>query len=256
MWRAFLANLEKTFIEIKRYYFNSISGVATLLIFFYLLFFGVKAVGGPSISLSSTLDGIIVGYFMWIVFIFSFEGVAWGIIEEAQRGTLEQVFASPIAFEYQMLFRMVSEFLFNNVLLALPLMYLAAFTTGRKIDFDLATLLYLMIGGTVSALGIGMILGGIALIFKRISSFIQVVTFGSLSFTMFETRSLWHRLLPMSQASSMMRALAINNTKFYQFQFSDHVVLWLVAIGYLLIGFIVFRAFERRAMIVGSLSQY
>ncbi|HBT40079.1 MAG: ABC-2 type transporter [Thermotoga sp. 50_1627] len=256
MWNAFLANLEKMFIEVRRYYFNTISSIATLLIFFYLLFFGVKAVGGPSINLSSTLDGIIVGYFMWIVFIFSFQGVAWGIIEEAQRGTLEQVFTSPIAFEYQMLFRMVSEFLFNNVFLAIPLMYFAAFTTGRKIGFDLATLLYLMIGGTISALGIGMILGGIALIFKRVSSFIQIVTFGSLSFTMFETQSLWHRLLPMSQASSMMRALAIDGTRLHQFRFSDHAILWLVALGYLSVGFIVFRAFERRAMVVGSLSQY
>lgn len=255
MLRAFLANLEKSFVEFRRYYFNSISGVATLLIFFYLLFFGVKTVGGPTVDSSSTLDGIIVGYFMWIMFIFSFQGVAWGIIEEAQRGTLEQVFTSPIPFEYQMFFRMVCDFLFN-IVLAIPLMYFAAFTTNRKIGFDLPTLVYLLTAGTISALGIGMVLGGIALIFKRISSFIQIVTFGSLSFTMFETNSFWHRLLPMSQASSMMRALAINNTKFYQFEATAHLVLWCAALGYLAIGFIVFKYFERRAMIMGSLSQY
>lgn len=255
MWRAFLANFEKSFAEFRRYYFNSISSIATFLIFFYLLFFGVKAVGGSTLNLSSTLDGIIVGYFMWIMFIFSFQGVAWGIIEEAQRGTLEQVFSSPIAFEYQMFFRMICDFLFN-VALAIPLMYFVAFTTNRKIGFDLPTLLYLLIAGTVSALGIGMILGGIALIFKRISSFIQIVTIGSLFFTMFETNSFWHRLLPMSQASSMMRALAISNVKFYQFNFVSHSILWCTALGYLTIGFISFKYFEKRAMISGSLSQY
>ncbi|WP_041078011.1 ABC transporter permease [Thermotoga caldifontis] len=255
MWRAFLANLEKSFIEFKRYYFNSISSIATFLIFFYLLFFGVKTIGGPTVDSSSTLDGIIVGYFMWVMFIFSFQGVAWGIIEEAQRGTLEQIFTSPIAFEYQMFFRMISDFLFN-VLFAIPLMYFAAFTTGRRIGFDLPTLLYLMVAGTMSALGIGMILGGIALIFKRISSFIQIVTIGSLSFTMFEASSLWHRMLPMSQASYMMRALAIDGTKLHQFSLSDHLILWLVALVYLSIGFLVFRLFERRATIMGSLSQY
>lgn len=255
MFNALMANIVKFWLEFKRYYFNTISGVATLLIFFYFMFFGIKAIGGANISSGDTLEGMIVGYFMWTMFIFSFQGVAWGIIEEAQRGTLEQVFMSPIAFEYQMLFRMVSDFIFN-VWLAVPLMYFVAFTTKRQLSFDLPTLLYLLIVGTISALGVGMVLGGIALVFKRISSFIQIVTFGSLAFTMFDSSQLWYRLLPMSQAAQMMKKMATTGTRFYQFPFSDHLLLWLAATLYLFVGILIFRIFERHAMISGTLSQY
>ncbi len=255
MLQAFLANFQKGITEFKRYYLNSISGLATILIFFYLIFFGLRAVGGSVPSFGETIDGIIVGYFMWLMFIFSFQGVSWGIIEEAQRGTLEQVFTSPIPFEIQMLFRMIVDFCLN-ILLAIPLMYLAAFTTGRKLNFDLPTLLYLMILGTACALGIGLILGGIALIFKRISSFIQIVTFGSLAIMLIEVDKLWHRFLPMTQATSMLRRLAITGVKFYQFPFQDHLILWAAALSYLAIGITVFRYFEKKAMLCGTLSQY
>lgn len=255
MFEALVANFAKSWLEFKRYYFNTISGIATFLIFFYFMFFGVKTIGGPSVSSGDTLEGMIVGYFMWTMFIFSFQGVAWGIIDEAQRGTLEQVFMSPIAFEYQMLFRMISDFVFN-VLFSVPLMYFAAFTTKKHLNFDFPTLVYLLIVGTVSALGVGMVLGGIALVFKRISSFIQIVTIGSLSFTMFDSSQLLYRLLPMSQASQMMKKMAIAGTRFYQFPLSDHLILWLAAALYLFIGILVFRVFERHAMISGTLSQY
>ncbi|MEJ5230148.1 MAG: ABC transporter permease [Pseudothermotoga sp.] len=255
MFNALMANFAKFWLEFKRYYFNTISGVATFLIFFYFMFFGVKAIGGANISSGDTLEGLIVGYFMWTMFIFSFQGVAWGIIDEAQRGTLEQVFMSPIAFEYQMLFRMVSDFVFN-VLLAVPLMYFAAFTTKKQLNFDLITLIYLLVVGTISALGVGMVLGGIALVFKRISSFIQIVTIGSLAFTMFDSSQLWYRLLPMSQAAQMMKKMATAGTRFYQFSLSDHLLLWLAAVLYLFVGILVFRIFERHAMTAGTLSQY
>lgn len=255
MLRAFVANFQKGIIEFKRYYFNSISGFATVLIFFYLIFFGVKSVSGSSPTFGQTIDGIIVGYFMWLMFIFSFQGIAWGIIEEAQRGTLEQVFVSPIPFEYQMFCRIITDFVIN-VLLAIPLMYFAAFTTGRHLNFDLITLLYLLIGGTMCALGIGMIMGGIALVFKRISSFIQIVTFGSLAFTMADPGNIFQKLLPMAQASHLMRDLAINGLRITQFPLSEHAVLWGAASMYVLTGILVFRIFEKRAMLTGTLGQY
>ncbi len=93
--------------------------------------------------------------------VFSFQGVSWGIIEEAQRGTLEQVFMSPIPFEFQLFSRIIGNFVLN-VSMVVVLMYFAAFTTGRTLNFDFLTLIYLLIVGVMCATGIGMIIGGIA----------------------------------------------------------------------------------------------
>lgn len=256
MLRAFLANFWKNLIEFKRYYFDSITSIMTILLFFYLIFFGVKAVGGNAPQFGETIDGIIVGYFMWLAFIFSFQGVSWGIIEEAQRGTLEQVFMSPIPFEFQMLSRIISNFIFNVLLATMPLMYFAAFTTGRSLSFDPITLVYLLLVGVISATGVGMIIGGIAMIFKRVSSFIQIVTFGSLAFTMMDPKNVLMKFIPMSQAAYMMRMMALDKIGFLEFQFVEHVYLWLASFLYISLGIFIFRAFEKKAMKLGSLSQY
>ena len=256
MLRAFWANFWKNLIEFKRYYFNSITSIITILVFFYLIFFGVKAVGGGTPQFGETLDGIIVGYFMWLAFIFSFQGVSRGIIEEAQRGTLEQVFMSPISFEFQMISRIISDFVFNVLLATMPLMYFAAFTTGRKLTFDPITLVYLLLIGVMSATGVGMIIGGIALIFKRVSSFIEIVTFGSLAFTMVDPKNVLMRFIPMSQAAYMMRMMALDKVSLMEYPLIEHAYLWLASFLYLSLGILVFRAFEKKAMRLGSLSQY
>lgn len=255
MFRAFWANFWKNLIEFKRYYFDSISGILTILVFFYLIFFGVKTVGGGTPGFGKTLDGIIVGYFMWLMFVFSFQGVSWGIIEEAQRGTLEQVFMSPIPFEFQLFSRIIGNFVLN-VSMVVVLMYFAAFTTGRTLNFDFLTLIYLLIVGVMCATGIGMIIGGIALIFKRVSSFVQIVTIGSLAFTMIDPKTPIMKFIPMSQVSYLMRQMAINKIGIMEFPFIEHLYLWLVSLLYLSLGIFIFRLFEKKAMRTGALSQY
>lgn len=253
MVNAFVANFKKNFIEMKRYFFDTVSSFIILFIIFYLIFFGFKIASGPNFG--DTIDGIIVSYFMWIMFLASFQGVSYWIIQEAERGTLEQLFMSPIKFEFQMIFHVISDFCIN-VLMIVPLMYLAAFTTGRTLNFDLFTLLYLIILGSISAVGVGLILGGMALIFKKISSFIQICTFAFLAILMFEVDALWFELLPMVKATGMMRRMAVTGTNFYQFPIQDHIILWITAALFLLVGIIIFRVFEKRAMVKGTLGQY
>lgn len=255
MIRALGANFKKTFIEFKRYFFNSAFSLLTTFIIFYLIFFGVKVVSGSAPNFGETIDGITVSYFMWIMFLASFQGVAYEIIEEAQRGTLEQLFMSPISFEFQMVFRMFGDFCFN-IITFMPLMYFAAFTTGRTLGFDLITLLYLIILGSFCALSVGLIFGGMALIFKKISSFLQILTFVFLAILMFDLKNVWYRFLPMVQATSMMRKMAIEGTKIYQFPIEEHFILWIAAGAYLLLGLIIFKVFEKRAMVLGTLGQY
>jgi ABC-2 type transport system permease protein len=54
----------------------------------------------------------------------------------------------------------------------------------------------------------------------------------------------------------MMRRMAVTGTNFYQFPIQDHVILWITAALFLLVGIIIFRGFEKRAMIRGTLGQY
>jgi ABC-2 type transport system permease protein len=73
---------------------------------------------------------------------------------------------------------------------------------------------------------------------------------------MFDFSKFYYRLLPMSQAAFLMRKLAIDGLRFYQFSAQDHLLLWVVATIYLSTGILIFRLFEKHAMTAGTLGQY
>jgi ABC-2 type transport system permease protein len=60
----------------------------------------------------------------------------------------------------------------------------------------------------------------------------------------------------MVKATGMMRRMAVTGTNFYQFPIQDHIILWITAALFLLVGIIIFRVFEKRAMVKGTLGQY
>ena len=67
----FWALLKKEYIYLKRYSFNTISGIITIYLVFLLIFYGVKALGGANFG--DTLEGIVVGFMVWTFAIFRSE---------------------------------------------------------------------------------------------------------------------------------------------------------------------------------------
>ena len=78
-----------------------------------------------------------------------------------------------------------------------------------------------------------------------------------MSFTMIDsTGNIFLKLMPMSQASYMMRRMAMDGVTLRGFSLVDHLILWGVSVLYIALGISVFRFFERRAMLKGTLNQY
>lgn len=63
----------KQYILFVRYPVNTASLFLTLVMFFTLIFFGGKAIAGP--SLTDSLNGIIVGFFLFTLSITSYSGL-------------------------------------------------------------------------------------------------------------------------------------------------------------------------------------
>lgn len=59
------------------------------------MFLGIKSFGisfGISpMDMGSNLEGFIVGYFLWTIMVNTYSGIAYGLINDANRGTLEQL---------------------------------------------------------------------------------------------------------------------------------------------------------------------
>lgn len=88
---------------------------------------------------------------------------------ELLKGTLEQLAMSPLGFGRVLLSRLAAAFLFDLLVMLLFLLLMMA-STGKWLHLDLLSLLPLLLLTMAGVLGIGFIMGGLALVFKQIQA--------------------------------------------------------------------------------------
>lgn len=121
---TFLAVLTRFLIEIKRYPFNTFSGLVTLYLIFLLLFAGAKYAQGFGVNVfGEGLEALVVGFLVWTFALAAYSDLSWEIMREAQQGTLEQLYMCPFGFRFVSIAWVLSSFLvsliFAGVLLGL-----------------------------------------------------------------------------------------------------------------------------------------
>jgi ABC-2 type transport system permease protein len=247
--------LKKNVIEYKRYFFNSISFLVTIYLMFVLIFFGFKGfVSGPNFG--NTIDGIVVGFFLWNFTLVVYSELSSTLIKEARWGTLEQLYMTPEGFGWIGLFHVLSEFILfflTNVVF----LYLMMLTTGRFLHLRLGSTLPILILVLLGVAGIGYFLGGLTLVFKRVESFLQIVQFVFLALVMFPLESFpLMKYFPLAYGARILRELMINGKTISQFPLMDLAFLVLNSVFYFAIGFGAFKYFESVAKRKGLLGHY
>ncbi len=252
--RLFYAVLHKRAILLVRYPVDTIGSFAGVYIFFVLIFYGGRAVAGPAID--DSLGGIIVGYFLATMGITAYQELANTVTEEAQWGTLEQLYMSPLGFGAVMLAESIGHilvsFFWGAVILALMLL-----TTGQTLTIDLLTVLPLITLATLSALGFGFVFAGGAVLFKRISNVFSAMTFVLLAFTAAPVGEYpLLKVLPLAQGSYLLRQAMENGVALWELPPVEIGILAGVAAAYLAVGYAVFVLATQRARKVGVLGHY
>ncbi len=255
-WAVFKAAWAKTFIELRRYMFNAVSGLITMCIIFLLLFFGAKAVGGSAFQTGGGLEGIVVGYMVWIFAISSYQDLAFGISSEAETGTLEQLYLSPFGFAWVNASLTIARFVINLVLVAVVLVFSMA-VSGRWLRFDFISLAPVVLLTVAAPYGIGFILGGLALIFKRIQNAFQILTFGLIAFVALPVdRFPWAKFLPLALGNDLLRKIMADGARLWELPLGDLLLAAAVGLGYFLLGLAGFVWCARIARDRGLLGQY
>jgi ABC-2 type transport system permease protein len=253
---AMRAMVVRNLINMRRYAFNTISGLVTMYIVFMLLFLGVRGIGGAAIAGGTTLEGLIVSYLLWVLSISAYSDLAWDLNQEAQVGTLEQLYISPIGFNWLNAFNLISglllSFVFAGVLLTVMIL-----STGKTLNLDLASILPLLITAVLSVYGIGFAMGGLALIFKRIQAFFQIFQFVFVAFLALPLDSFpWAQFLPLTMGGHLLRQVMVHGVRLWELPPSSLAVLAFVGIGYLVLGLIIFEWSARIAKRKGLLGHY
>lgn len=246
--------LYKQLILLVRYPVNTGSQFLTMIIFFALIFFGGRAVAGP--ALTRSLDGIIVGFFLFTLSMIAYSGLAWSVTREAQWGTLERLYMSPHGFGTVMVVKTVVN-VFMSIVWSGTLLVVMMAMTGRWLTFDPLTVLPLVGLTLLSVLGIGFLFGGLALVYKRIESIFQLVQFAFIALIAAPVGSIpGLKLLPVSQGSYLLRTAMRDGIPLWEFPAVDLAILVATSVVYLLVGYYCFYRASIKARREGLLGHY
>ncbi|AUV83993.1 ABC transporter permease [Salinigranum rubrum] len=244
----------REYLIFVRYPANAVGGIVISLFFFGLLFYGGQMVAGQ--ALTDSLEGIIVGYFLWTLSVGAYSAISNDIASEVQWGTLERHLMTPFGFAPVVLFKGVAKvvrtFVTSSIILAVMLL-----VSGTGLQLNLVTVVPVATLAVVSVLGLGLAAGGVAILYKRIGNWLNLLQFGFIVLISLPAFDLgWARFLPLAQGSALLQRAMVDGTRLWEFSVGDLAVLCVVALGYLLLGYVVFQAATRRARRLGVLGDY
>lgn len=249
------ANLKKEYLELKRYLPNTIAMLLTFYIIFLGLFGVIQIVGDPSAQDANT-QYVIVNYIFWFLAFTIINSIGYEILNEAMRGTLEQLSMSPMGIWRIMTARLLSTTIINLTIVVV-LLYLSMATANQWLNIDIITLAPIMNLTLISMFGISFIIAGISIIVKQIQAFLQILQFilMALAFVPLSLSPLM-QFLPFVKGIDMVRQVMIQGYSLSQFTGYDFAVLLFNAVFYFVIGLSVFMYCERFAMEKGLLAHY
>ncbi len=255
MLNVLRVNFSKQLIEMRRYLPNTISEFVTFYAIFLLLFLGIQAVGDPG-SADANIRYVIVSNAFWMLLVLSFMTMASEIANEAIRGTLEQLYMSPVPAWRIVLARAVSSIVIYLVLVILVVIA-AMLTSGQWLAFSLPAALLLGVPTIAAVLGLGFVGAGLALVLKQISSLLQIGQFFLMAMA-FAPVGIFPglELLPAMKGIDLVRSIAIGEITLAQVSTQDWWIVTLNGAVWLAAGMLVFLQLEKRALRSGVLGKY
>jgi len=248
------AVLYREYLIFVRYPANAIGGIVISVFFFGVLFYGGQMVAGQ--ALTDSIEGIIVGYFLWTLSVGAYSSISNDIGSEVQWGTLERHVMTPFGFTpvamVKGVAKIVRTFVISTIILAVMILI-----TGTTLQLHLLTILVVATLSIVSVLGLGLAAGGVTVLYKQIGNWLNLLQFGFIVLISAPAFDLgWMQVLPLAHGSALLQRAMIDGTRLWEFTPFEIGLLIAVAAGYLAIGYVVFQYATRRARRLGVLGDY
>ncbi|WP_027631913.1 ABC transporter permease [Clostridium hydrogeniformans] len=258
----FKVSIEKSIKELLRYKFNTISEIMSLYALFIAMFFGMKLFGTSMnvspVRLGETLEGFVAGYFLWTVMLVAYSETASSVISDANRGTLEQISMSGLGLHNILIVRSITN-LIVNLLVCFIVLFTIMATTGYWINLKILQLLVLILLGIFSILGIALMFGGLALIFKKVQSLLNIVQYFLIGLVMPGSNAfspLISAILPFRPTIEKVYDITLGGESLMDFSLGDFGIIIGNSIVYFFIGLFVFNQCSKIAKKKGLLGQY
>jgi ABC-2 type transport system permease protein len=240
------------YYEMKQYWFETISSIIVLCAMFAGLFYGIQSVSSQA-NEAGSLDGLVFGFILWLFASTAYSTTTKSLVEDNQKGFIEQLFLCPSGFIQLMLARSFIDMSWSIVFVTF-VAWIAMVLTGNWLDINFLLLYPLLFIASLSLVGLGFIVSGLALVYKRvgtISSLFGIAFMGLVAIDGLPVSLL--TLLPFTAGASLTRAVVLHNQPIEIW----HLVIVLInSAVYFLVGLAIFKVFEKRAKKLNLIGQY
>lgn len=254
-----LNEIQKRMILLWGYKFNFFTQMFMVsFIFVGISFFMAGGQPDPELLASG-----LVGYLIWFFALAAISDMSWGIREEAQTGTLEQMYMSPLPTGVLMLGRSVAS-LFISILMVGFSALVLVLVLGIPLPLSWAVLPVFLL--TMAGLyGFAFILGGATLVFKQVEALANLLQNALLflngALLPVDRLPGWMeafaKTLPTTQGIIVLRRVILDGQSLAQcWQDGSLVGLVINSTVYFVVGWYFFRWCENRARQMGALGQY
>lgn len=258
MMPALRAEWRREWVQLRRYPTEMLSELIVIVLVFYGLFLGASYMAGRAV-LGGRLSDIIVGYALWTLSMMSVGTMGWTIANEAQNGTLEQVFLSPYGAAVILLLRNAASVVISLLFTVLTLFSVMTITGHYLMISPLDIVPGLLM--ITSATGLGFLVASVTILMKRSQQLLNLLQFVLLFLIMSPTATLtgpWRWLAIVAPFSPIVALLRSMMTKGGALIGTGNWLLWSIvnAVLWLLAGLLVFRLAQNKARRRGNLSHY
>jgi len=260
------AMVTKSILQVRRYPFNLISGLITLMAVFLVVFFGAKYLmagspsaaiaGSPVTSMGDKQAGIVLALMLWAFTLFAYSDVTWHLMQEATQGTLEQLYMSPVGFGWVALSDAAGSLIINFTL-SFSMLFLMMLISGQWLHMDLVSVVPLMLLVVWAVYGIGLLIGGMALVFKQVQAAFQIMQFFWLGLIVVPIDKMpLLKYAPVAWGRHLLQRVMLHDESITRMPPGDLMFLVLNSAVYFGLGYLGFKWFERVARDRGLLGHY
>lgn len=230
--------------ELRQYWFETVLSLLAMTAIFVGLFYGLRLYGSNAFGGEKSLDHVLFGYILWIFASGAYSSANASINDDAQKGILEQLFLCPSGFRRLMVARSLAGLLML-MLTVVIMSYLAMWLTGTWVKINFVALLTLLLLGAPSLFGIGFVVSGLTLIFKRASTLGALLTLALVGLVALDG-------LPLNSLSALPFTPTVSLAKHVVFNtdpvsYIDVAVVVANSLAYFVLGLFVFGACESYA---------
>jgi len=248
----FVNELRLQWHEMRQYWFETFSSLFFLIGIFLGLFYGIKGFVLEQGD-GQSLDGLVLGFLLWTFATGAYGSVTKSLIEDTQKGYIEQLFLCPNGFISLMLCRSLSENLVGLVMLTI-IAYIVMAITGNWLTINFAYFYGILLLAAPSLVGFGLMISGLALLFKRVETVGAMLNLALMGLVALDGLPLnVFTLLPFVPGASLARDVVLEQSALRL----DYLLIVIAnSLVYLTSGIYMFRAFEKQAKKRNLIGQY